>query len=199
MGIDTLQTAALWALIPLALAFADAPFRTLGQRYVVHRWGERLVLFSIELNLLMLWLLTKFIIGHDARLLPEAARAAAAAAGVVLIWAGTAFAIWAKFALGRWFTASFAIKRDHALVTTGPYAVTRHPIYTGLLAIPFGTALVLDSLLTFGFAVLTVLPFWFHTAIEEPLLEQHFGDAWREYRARVPRLIPGWRTGARGR
>jgi protein-S-isoprenylcysteine O-methyltransferase Ste14 len=79
------------------------------------------------------------------------------------------------------------------LVTSGPFAIVRHPIYTGLIALLLGAALVLDSLLTLGLSVLFVLPLWFHTAIEEPLMEQHFGEAWRDYAKRVPRLMPGWR------
>ena len=196
MSIDLLRLAALWALAPLLLAFADAPFRTFGQRYRVNRWAERLVLFSIELNLLLLWAMTRIVLGRDAPLVPEALEWPAALVGVLLVWAGVLLAIWAKFAIGRGFTVSFAIKEGHALVTSGPYAIVRHPIYTGILAVALGGALVLDSLLTLGFALLLVMPLWFHTAIEEPLLEQHFGDAWREYRSRVPRLVPGWRMGA---
>lgn len=196
MSIDMLGLAALWALAPLLLAFADAPFRTFGQRYRVNRWAERLVLFSIELNLLLLWAMTRIVLGRDAPLVPQAFEPAAALLGVLLVWAGALFAIWAKFALGRGFTVSFAIKEGHALVTSGPYALVRHPIYTGILAVALGGALVLDSLLTLGFTVLLVMPFWFHTAIEESLLEQHFGDTWRAYRSRVSRLVPGWRTGA---
>ncbi len=193
MTLETLRLAALWSLAPLLLAFADTPLRTWGQRYRVHRWGERLVLFSIELNLLMLWLLTRFVIGHDVALVPPVAASALAAVGVLFMWAGAGLAVWGKLALGHHFTASFAIKQDHALVTTGPYAITRHPIYTGLLVMALGGAFALDSLLTLGFALLLVMPLWFHTAIEEPLLVQHFGDAYRLYQAKVPRLIPGWR------
>ncbi len=199
MTLEQLQWAALWALAPLVLAFLDAPFRTLGQQYLVHRWGERLVLFSIELNLLMLWALTRLVLGHDVGLFPDVLRLPMAALGLVIVWAGTVFTVWGKLALGRQFTASFAIRKDHTLVTRGPYAITRHPIYTGLLAMAIGAALVLDSGLTLGFTALLVLPFWFHTAIEEPLLEQHFGEEWKLYRAKVPRLIPGWKRGAPSR
>lgn len=198
MSIDLMRLAALWALAPLLLAFADAPFRTFGQRYRVNRWAERLVLISIELNLLLLWAMTRIVLGRDAPVVPEALEWPAALVGVLLVWAGALLAIWAKFAIGHGFTVSFAIKEGHALVTSGPYALVRHPIYTGLLVMALGGALVLDSLLTLGFTALLVMPFWFHTAIEEPLLEQHFGDAWRDYRSRVPRLIPGWRMGAGG-
>jgi len=194
VDLAILRHLALWALAPLLLAFLDAPFRTLRQRYRVNRWPERLVLFSIELNLLMLWAMTRVVLGRDVALLPEPTRLPAAAIGVALVWAGVAFAIWGKLTLGRWFTASFAIKEGHQLITHGPFAIVRHPIYTGLLALLLGATLVLDSVLTLGLGVLFVLPLWFHTAIEEPIMEQQFGDAWRDYAKRVPRLVPGWRA-----
>lgn len=194
MSIENLHTAALWALAPLLLVFLDAPFRSWGQRYRVNRWAERLVLFSIELNLVLLWAMTRLVLGHDIDLLPEPARLPAAVLGVVGMWAGVVLAVWGKLALGRWFTMSFAIKEGHVLVTTGPFAIVRHPIYTGLIVLLLSAALVLDSLLTLGLGVLFVLPLWFHTAIEEPLMEQYFRDAWRDYAKRVPRLMPGWPT-----
>src|SRR5439155_24218173 len=55
VSLMTLRLAALSALLPLLVAYADTPWRTFGQRYVAHRWPERMVLFSIELNLLLLW------------------------------------------------------------------------------------------------------------------------------------------------
>jgi protein-S-isoprenylcysteine O-methyltransferase Ste14 len=193
VSLQTLRLAALGALIPVILAYADAPWRTFGQRYVAHRWPERMVLFSIELNLLLLWALAKLLVGRDAAVAPDSLRAAFAGAGALLAWAGAAFAVWAKLTLGRWFTASFGVKPGHELVTRGPYAIVRHPMYTSLITIGVGLAIAWNSWVTVGFALLYAAPFWMHCVIEEQLLEAHFGDEWRAYRARVPRLMPGWR------
>jgi len=52
------------------------------------------------------------------------------------------FAVFPRSMIASWFSATFGIKKDHELVTDGPYAVTRHPIYTGILATLAGGALV---------------------------------------------------------
>jgi protein-S-isoprenylcysteine O-methyltransferase Ste14 len=185
--------AALAALGVVLLAFADAPWKTFRQRYVAHRWAERMVLFSIELNLVLLWTLTKVLVGRDAAIAPVGAEIAVAWEGAILAWIGAAFAIWAKFTLGRWFSASFGIKPDHALVTSGPYRIVRHPIYTGLVVMGVGLGVAYDSWLTVGFALLFVIPFALHAAIEEQMLAKHFGEAWSAYAFRTPRIVPGWK------
>lgn len=193
MSLVTLRWAALAAVLPLLVAYADTAWRTFGQRFVAHRWAERMVLFSIELNLLLLWVLVRVLVGRDAPLAPAPLETALATAGAVIAWAGSGLAVWAKLTLGRWFSATFGVKPGHVLVTHGPYALVRHPIYTGLFALGLGAALAWDSAVTLGFAVLYLVPFWLHTHIEEQMLEAHFGDDWRAYRARVPRLVPFWR------
>ncbi len=190
----TLRLGSLGALLPLLVAYADAPWRTFGQRYVAHRWPEYLVLFSIELNLLLLWALARLFVGRDAPVAPASLSTAFAVAGVLLAWAAAAFAVWAKLTLGRWFSASFAVKQDHELVTRGPSAIVRHPMYTAFVALGLGLAIAWDSWVGVGFALLFVVPFWMHTAIEEQMLEAHFGDAWREYCTRVLRIVPGWKV-----
>lgn len=192
-----LRLAAVAALLPVLVAYADTPFRTFGQKFVVHRWAERLVLLSMELNLLLLWALAKLFLGRDADLGPGRWDTGLALAGVSLAWAGAALAVWAKLTLGRWFSASFGVKPDHELITTGPYAIVRHPMYAALLTMGVGFALAANSAVTLGVAVLFTVPFTLHTYIEEQLFVKHFGDEWREYAARVPRLVPGW--GARGK
>lgn len=193
MPLETLRMAALAALVPVLLVYADTPFRTFGQRFKTQRSAERLVLFSIELNLLLLWALTKLLLERDAPLAPAAVAPVLAWVGVALAWVAAAFTVWARFALGRGFSGTFALRPDHVLVTHGPYAVVRHPMYTGLVALGVGIAIAHDSAVTLGFALLLLVPFWMHTAIEEQMFAPAFGDAWREYARRVPRLVPGWR------
>src|SRR5262245_26929000 len=65
--------------------------------------------------------------------------------GVVLCASGLAFAGWARVYLGRCWSSAVTLKADHALIRDGPYALTRHPIYTGLLLALMGTALARDS------------------------------------------------------
>src|SRR2546423_2037486 len=60
---------------------------------------------------------------------------------VLLCVSGFGFCIWARFTLGRNWSGIVALKADHELITTGPYALVRHPIYTGLLAMVLATVL----------------------------------------------------------
>ena len=61
--------------------------------------------------------------------------------GFVITTAGLAFTVWARRALGTNWSGMPTIKQDHELITRGPYAVVRHPIYTGLLVAIFGSCL----------------------------------------------------------
>jgi len=190
MTLASLRTALLGLIALGALCFLDAPLRTLGQSWQAQRPGERLVLLTFELDLYALWAIGVFYLRWDCRLLPAAADAALAVLGAPLAAAGVTLAVWAKFRLGRWFSANFGVKRGHQLVTDGPYAVTRHPIYTGILATLLGAALLWNSLITLLLAALMAVPLFLHTVYEEALFEQHFGDAYRDYQRRVPRLVP---------
>lgn len=77
-----------------------------------------------------------------------------------------------------------------ALVTAGPYRVTRNPIYIGFVLVYFGMAVVLTSLWVL-FLLVPVLVILQRGVIfrEEAYLERKFGDAYREYAARVPRWL----------
>ncbi|HET9481504.1 MAG TPA: isoprenylcysteine carboxylmethyltransferase family protein [Candidatus Polarisedimenticolia bacterium] len=123
--------------------------------------------------------------------LPDAAVAAVGWAGVGLAVSGTVFACWAKVTLGAQFASRLALHEHHALITTGPYRITRHPIYTGVLLILWGVVLAgnsLAGLLTWGGFFSLML--YVHTIGEESLLESRFGETYRAYRNAVPRLLP---------
>jgi len=187
---DALRFACLVLFGLLVLVVLDAPLRTFGQRYVVNRLRERLLLLAVEMGLVGVWAIAVFLLHWDFRLVPGGSEGALAIAGAVLVFLGAALASWARLRLGRWFTGTLGVKVGHELVSNGPYAITRHPMYTGLLTMALGAALVWNRVPTLLLAVLLVVPFHLQARIEEPLLESHFGEAYREYRRRVPRLLP---------
>jgi protein-S-isoprenylcysteine O-methyltransferase Ste14 len=113
---------------------------------------------------------------------------AAVGAGVCVV--GTAFAIWARRTLAANWSSSVTFKEQHELITHGPYRLARHPIYTGLMLMMLGTALVLgrvDSLVAF---VTRAILYLFKIRNEERLMEQHFPEQYSAYRARVRALVP---------
>lgn len=178
----------LASLAPFA-AFRGA-FAVRGRDWRVARHGARLALFAVEVALVVTWTLGRFVLRADRAFLPPAAELAAAIAGGALAIGATAFAAWARVTLGRMFSPTFGVLTDHALVTTGPYAVTRHPLYTGIVGWFAGLSLVWNSALTLALAVVVIAPLVAHTLIEERMFAAHFGDAWDAYRRRVPRLAP---------
>jgi protein-S-isoprenylcysteine O-methyltransferase Ste14 len=62
--------------------------------------------------------------------------------GLAILLAATALTLWARLALGAMWTAAPTVKQEHQLRTSGPYAITRHPIYTGLLGMLLGSGLL---------------------------------------------------------
>jgi protein-S-isoprenylcysteine O-methyltransferase Ste14 len=111
--------------------------------------------------------------------------------GLVFLLASTLFVLWARLVLGRLWASTAMIKQDHELRTEGPYRVTRHPIYTGLLGMAFGTMLMngFGPFLPLLFVLIVFFELKIHT--EEALLIKTFGEQYIEYKRRVPQLVPG--------
>ena len=108
----------------------------------------------------------------------------------VLCAGGLILAIWARRAIGSNWSGIVTLKRDHELVTHGPYCYVRHPIYAAILAMFFATALATGRLGGFvGFA-LCFASCWIKLGQEEALLMRHFPDEYPAYRARVKALVP---------
>lgn len=103
--------------------------------------------------------------------------------------AGVGFAVWARFHLGRNWSPRPAAKERHKLVTSGPYALVRHPIYTGMLFAAFGTALTGTIFRIFALAV-AALVFLSRIGKEERIMLELFPNVYPAYQARTKRLIP---------
>jgi protein-S-isoprenylcysteine O-methyltransferase Ste14 len=111
--------------------------------------------------------------------------------GVVLFAAGGALRLWPVFVLGNRFSGLVAIQPGHILVTTGIYAVIRHPSYLGLLVNSLGWALAFRSGVGVLLTALLIPPLLARIHAEERLLGAQFGEAYDAYRARTARMIPG--------
>jgi len=113
--------------------------------------------------------------------------------GLAILLAATALTLWARFTLGTMWSAAPAVKQEHQLRTTGPYGITRHPIYTGILGMMLGSLLLAGGgrwILPFPvFLLITEIKIPF----EEKLMLAEFPDDYPRYRQRVPKLIPGLR------
>lgn len=124
----------------------------------------------------------------NLRIIPHAAPIAWTAA--ILCIAGLLFALWARFILGRNWSGMVTLKEGHELVERGPYRFVRHPIYTGMLAMFFATALVQGHLAGFVGVLLMFASFWIKLGLEENLMLQQFPERYAAYRQRTKRIIP---------
>ena len=110
--------------------------------------------------------------------------------GSVLALAGAVFTLWARFTIGRNWSGNITVKTDHELMTRGPYAIVRHPIYFGLLVTLAGTAVVVGEYRAFLAVVVAIVAWKWKSSIEERVMTEHFGDAYRDYKRRTKALIP---------
>jgi protein-S-isoprenylcysteine O-methyltransferase Ste14 len=112
------------------------------------------------------------------------------ATGLAIHVASFALAVWSRRHLGRNWSGEIAAKVDHQLVRSGPYRWVRHPIYTAMLGMAVGTALVSGE--THALLALAIMAVAYARKIrlEEAQMLEVFGPAYDEYRARSRTLIP---------
>ena len=113
------------------------------------------------------------------------------AGGLAIQIAGLALAVWARRNLGRNWSGEITVKQDDQLVRSGPYWYVRHPVYTALLAMYTGSAIVsgeFHALLGWALAVLAYLR---KTKREEGKLIEAFGADYQNYQSTTGALLPG--------
>jgi protein-S-isoprenylcysteine O-methyltransferase len=115
---------------------------------------------------------------------------AASYTGLVLTVVGVAFAIWARFYLGRNWSGTVTIKQDHKLIRTGPYALVRHPIYTGLELAVLGTAVAMGEIRGLAAAGVALIGIRLKFGLEEKFMTDRFGAEYVQYKKNVKTMIP---------
>jgi len=111
------------------------------------------------------------------------------AAGLVLFALGLAFAVWARVHIGRNWGTPMTQKDDPELVTSGPYRLVRHPIYSGILVAGIGTAVALSWFWLVAVALAGIY-FVYSATVEERYLAGRFPDSYAAYRRSTKMLIP---------
>ncbi|HEY2561261.1 MAG TPA: isoprenylcysteine carboxylmethyltransferase family protein [Caldimonas sp.] len=111
-------------------------------------------------------------------------------AGAALVAAGLLFTVWARVHLGRNWSGIVTIKQDHELVTGGPYAFVRHPIYSGLSLAFIGWAIASGEWRGVLAVAIVGAAFWRKLRVEERWLHEQFDGAYDAYRQRVRALVP---------
>ena len=124
-------------------------------------------------------------------LLPEPLSLIVAISAVVLAVSCGFMAVWARRTLGKEWTFEARLLDSHRLVTTGPYSIVRHPIYSAMLGLWFATAIAVAR--PWGIAI--GLPFmllgtWMRVRIEDALLRGAFGETFEAWAKKTPAVIP---------
>ncbi len=107
----------------------------------------------------------------------------------VLVAAGLFIAIWARVTLGGNWSARVTLKENHELIQRGPYRMVRHPIYSGILGMVLGTAILAGRVSGLVALLLCCLGFWVKARQEEKLLTRHL-PGYAEYKSRTKALVP---------
>jgi protein-S-isoprenylcysteine O-methyltransferase Ste14 len=110
--------------------------------------------------------------------------------GLGLHLAGLLYSVWARLTLGSNWSSKVTIKEGHQLIRSGPYAYTRHPIYTGIIMGGVGTAVVMGDLQAWLGVGFLIGAFQQKLSVEERFMRDQFGSSYDSYAAKVKRLIP---------
>ncbi len=108
----------------------------------------------------------------------------------LVVLAGLFIALWARAVLGRNWSGRVTLKEDHQLIQRGAYRVVRHPIYSGLLLMVLGTAILIGRVSGFFALLISFCGVWLKLRQEEALLTEHFPETYPQYKSRTKALIP---------
>lgn len=98
--------------------------------------------------------------------------------------------IWATRTLADNYSQEIAIKKDHKLITSGPFKFVRHPQYLSQVLVDFGGAVATLSYILAPLALIQIPIMFLRAFFEDKLLEKHFGENFRSYKKKSGLIIP---------
>jgi len=149
-----------------------------------HPWSRELRIRAVIVVIVILLVRLGAFRGHGVHTDPWRE-----AVGLVLFGLGLTLAIWARVHIGRNWGSPMTQKDEPELVTSGPYRLVRHPIYSGILVAGIGTAVALSWwwLTAVGLAgIYFVYSAW----VEERYLAEQFPDTYPLYARSTKMLVP---------
>jgi len=149
----------------------------------------RILLWGVLLGWFMLFSPGLWLGFIPTRFVPDGP--AASCTGIALTALGLGFALWARFTIGRNWGALITVQKGHKVVRSGPYALVRHPIYSGFIVATLGTAIAHGDAAGLVATALVTICWVYKARLEESFMIEQFGAEYEEYRRHVKRLIPG--------
>jgi protein-S-isoprenylcysteine O-methyltransferase Ste14 len=181
--VSILVSAAIWFLLDVYWSLAEvkkaaAKTRESSQSRQVHG-------LLTTASLVLLFAPIPGLMGH---FVPDTLTTAAVGLGIQIGFA--LFYFWGRLHLGRWWSGQITIMNDHQLIQTGPYRLLRHPMYTGMLGMCVGTAIVSGQYHALLGIALVVFAYARKIRLEERVLRDEFGPAYETYRHSRAAVIP---------
>lgn len=180
--------------LPFATYFRVRSQKT-GEK--LDRWQEGpFILFGLRLSALpgfvggIAWLIDPRWMAWSSIPIPDWSRWI----GLAIVSCGGALLAWTFYTLGPNLTDTVVTRREHYLVTTGPYRYVRHPFYVAVVTGLSGGSLVTANWFIFVTAVLPLAFLVARTRIEEQKLLERFGHEYEDYMRRVGRFVPRLRS-----
>lgn len=177
-----------WTWVVLVVTWAAASFtakRTVRRQTLRSRVTQ---LLFVAVGALLIWGAGPWKGILRTEVIPRTVATVALAAALTV--AGIGFALWARFAIGRNWSGTVTLKEDHELVRSGPYALVRHPIYSGLLVGLAGAAIARADAGAMVGLVLIGIAFHLKAQTEEQFMVAQFGERYATYRKEVKALVP---------
>lgn len=110
--------------------------------------------------------------------------------GLIVCASGLAFSLMARVWLGKNWSGRITVKENHVLIQSGPYSITRNPIYTGFLLAFAGCSMSLGQVKGYLGIIFLFACVMIKVHKEEAFMQETFGEKFRIYKSKVKRLIP---------
>lgn len=198
MNTEKTFNAIFWALFVLMFLlrflFGFRVWRTgerlLPDRAALQREGFWTVTLDRLFSLLLAVVVLLWLLGDSLRSLAFPAPDWLRWAGLGLGMTSVGLFAWTHAVLGRFWSTTLQLRTNHQLITAGPYARIRHPMYSAILGWIISLGLVGANWTAFVLAALGTLIVLLRTQGEEKMMLEQFGDEYREYMKRTGRLLP---------
>lgn len=186
----------LYKIALAILLLVDAAIRLYYQKgrrefekvVVKHKLREKLFYALVSLGLvpIFVYVLTSWI---DPFNIPIPPGVRWLGAGIIL--AGDLLFIWSHRALGKNWSPFLEIRKEHVLVTIGPYHFIRHPMYAAIFLIGIGVSLLSANwIVALAYLLPVIGMYLFRVSDEEAMMVEQFGDEYRDYMQKTGRLLP---------
>jgi protein-S-isoprenylcysteine O-methyltransferase Ste14 len=181
--VSVLVSAGLWLAMDIYWSLAEGKRRQAKTAESPESRRRHGLLTSAALLLLFLP-----VPGLTRQFVPDTLTAALVGLGIQSAF--TLFYLFCRFYLGHLWSGAITIMSDHELIQTGPYRLLRHPMYTGILGMYAGTAIVSGQYHALLGVALSALAYARKIRLEDRVLSEEFGEAYETYRRRTAALIP---------